>query len=135
MILWRSLSNWLIRSCRRKASRAISLRFFPDRRLALVKSSSRSLSSLIVRVLIFMSYNVRRRPKLVNRKMLLLTRDTRKKANGHQTHSITFCIEWVTCFLPSPCMHFSCWAATKISLYRKQSVLWSFTMPTACINA
>jgi len=47
---------------------AISLRFLPDRRLALVKSSSRSLSSLIVRVFVFMSDNVRHPASFVNRK-------------------------------------------------------------------
>jgi len=67
MILCRSASNWLIRSWRRRASRAISLRFLPERRLALVNRSSRSLSSLIVRVLVFMSYNVRQLGELVNK--------------------------------------------------------------------
>ena len=41
------------------ASLATSLRVLTESRLALVKSSSRSLSNLIVSVAVFMSYNVK----------------------------------------------------------------------------
>ncbi len=41
------------------ASLATSLRVLPESRLALVKSSSRSLSNLIVSVVVFIFYNVK----------------------------------------------------------------------------
>jgi hypothetical protein len=60
IILFLNSSNCWRRSWRRKASRAISLRFLPDRLLAFDSRLSRSLSNRIVKVAVFMYYNVRR---------------------------------------------------------------------------
>ena len=54
----RKSSNWLTRSWRRRASRAISLRFRPLRALALSSIADSSSSIRIVRVVVFMYYNV-----------------------------------------------------------------------------
>ena len=48
IILFRKFLNWLIRNWRRNASRAISLRVFPDCLLAFVSIFSRSLSNRMV---------------------------------------------------------------------------------------
>ena len=60
IILFLNSSNCWRRSWRRKASRAISLRFLPERLLAFDSKLSRSLSNRIVKVAVFMCYNVRR---------------------------------------------------------------------------
>jgi hypothetical protein len=61
IILFRISSNCSSRNCRRRASRAISLRFLPDRLLALDNKASRSLSNRIVKVAVFMYCKVRYR--------------------------------------------------------------------------
>ena len=66
MIRLRTASNWLILNCRRKASRAMSLRFRPDFLAASSKSLLRSSSNRIVSVAVFMSYIVIRNKGCVN---------------------------------------------------------------------
>jgi hypothetical protein len=72
IIFFLNSSNCWRRSWRRKASRAISLRFLPDRLLALDSKLSRSLSNRIVKVAVFMCYNVRRLQSFVKVNWVLL---------------------------------------------------------------
>ena len=72
IILFLNSSNCWRRSWRRKASRAISLRFLPDRLLAFDSRLSRSLSNRIVKVAVFMYYNVRRLQSFVKVNWVLL---------------------------------------------------------------